>query len=333
MEFIIADQNRMETGILPPEAELDIDLSLDADNAEGVNDGQLTVNPDTGIEYGMYIFVSGSEFGGRILDLKRSTASERFVWYFDTWRRMLGQIIVEPPEGQAYRTVEGDAHTIMAELLPDVYDGLFNVPEKLSGIALTGRFDRYVTLLDGMNKLLEAAGARLQIQAVQGNTGKPFSVEVSAVPVEDYSAEIEYSQDNKIDLTIRDYRRGINHLICLGTGELTERMVRHLYMQEDGSIGTAPCYTGLEERTAVYDYPNAEDEEELLKSGKEQLLELASYQKLEMSVSDNLDLAIGDVIAGRDRLSGLYLKKPIVNKVLKIKKGKETISYKVKGDN
>lgn len=246
---------------------------------------------------------------------------------------MLGQIIIEPPEGQAYKMVKGDAHTVLAELLTGISGGLFTVPEELSGITVSGQFDRYTTLLDGMNKLLESSSARLQIQAVQGGTGDIFKVEVSAVPIADYSAEIEYSQDNKIDLTIRDYRRGINHLICLGTGELTERMVRHLYVQADGSIGTVQYYTGLDERTAVYDYPNAEDENELLESGKEQLQELASYQKLELSVSDELDLAIGDIIAGRDRLTGLYLKKPIVNKVLKIKKGKETISYKVEGDN
>ena len=148
----------------------------------------------------------------------------------------------------------------------------------------------------------------------------------------DYSAEIEYSQDNKIDLTIRDNRRGINHLICLGTGELTERMVRHLYVQEDSSIGTEQYYAGLDERTAVYDYPNAEDENELLESGKEELKELASYQKLEMSVQD-LDLNIGDIVAGRDRVTGAYLRQPIINKVLKIKNGKESISYKVKGEN
>ena len=333
MEFILADQDRMELGILSAAASLDIDLSRDAENAEGTNDGQMTVTADEGIEYGMYIFSPGSEFGGRILDLKRSTASESLVWYFDTWRRMLGQIIIEPPEGQAYKTVNGDAHTVLAKLLTGISGGLFTVPEKLSGITVSGQFNRYTTLLDGMNKLLESSSARLQIRAVQGGTVDTFKVEVSAVPIADYSAEIEYSQDNKIDLTIRDYRRGINHLICLGIGELAERMVRHLYVQADGSIGTVQYYTGLDERTAVYDYPNAEDENELLESGKEQLQEIASYQKLELSVSDELDLAIGDIIAGRDRLTGLYLKKPIVNKVLKIKKGKETISYKVEGDN
>ena len=42
MEFIIADQDRMELGILSAAASLDIDLSRDAENAEGTNDGQMT---------------------------------------------------------------------------------------------------------------------------------------------------------------------------------------------------------------------------------------------------------------------------------------------------
>ena len=79
MEFILADQDRMELGILSVAASLDIDLSRDAENAEGTNDGQMTVTADEGIEYGMYIFSPGREFGGRILDLKRSTASESLI--------------------------------------------------------------------------------------------------------------------------------------------------------------------------------------------------------------------------------------------------------------
>lgn len=149
----------------------------------------MTVTADEGIEYGMYIFSPGSEFGGRILDLKRSTASESLVWYFDTWRRMLGQIIIEPPEGQAYKTVEGDAHAVLAELLTGRYAGLFTVPEEVSGITVSGQLNRYTTLLDGMNKLLESSGARLQIRAVQGDIGEAFRVECIAVSITDYSAE------------------------------------------------------------------------------------------------------------------------------------------------
>ena len=332
MEFIIADANRMELGFLPENAQLDLDLSRNPDNKEGCNDAELTVEPSAGIDYGYYIFVPGTEYGGRILDLKRSTSSEKVVWYLDTWRRMLGQSIIEPPSGQAYKTVSGDANTVLAEMLRGRYGGIFEVPKTPAGIDVSGQFDRYTTLLNGLNKLLQTAGARLSIQTLQGGTGEAFRVQVSAVPIRDYSEEIEYSQDNRIELTIRDNRRGINHLICLGSGELEGRVVRHLYVQENGSIGSEKYYSGLDERTAVFDYPNAEDEEELLESGKEELQELASYKKLEMAVQD-LDLDIGDIVAGRDRVTGTYLAKPIVNKVLKIQRGKETISYKVKGDD
>lgn len=333
MDFIIADIDRMETGYLPADAELDMDLSMDADNKPGCNDMELTVPLSlTLIGYGSYVFCPGTEYGGRVLDLKRSTASTSSVWYLDTWRRMIGQAVIEPPEGQAYRTVSGDANAVIAGLLEDRFGGFFSAPEELSGITVSGQFGRYTTLLDGLNKLLAAYGARLKIQAIPGGPGEAFHVQIEAVPIVDYSEEIEYSQDNRVNLTIRDYRRGINHLICLGSGELTQRMVRHLYIQQDGSIGNIQYYVGLDERTAVFDYPNAEDESELLEAGKEELQDLASYKKLEMSVQD-LDLDIGDIVAGRDRVTGMYLSKPVINKVLKIKKGKETITYKVKGDN
>lgn len=332
MDFIITDGKRLELGYLSSSAEIDLDLSYEADNKEGVNDSELTVEDDQ-IEYGHYIFCPGTEYGGRILDLKRKTSSTSKVWYFDTWRRILGQSIIEPPEGEAYHVIESmDANTMLKGLFSGRFGNFFTVPDYLSGIEVSGQFDRYTTLLDGVTKLLKAHGAKIKISAVQGGPGDAFHVQVEAVPVVDYSEEIEYSQDNRVNLTLRDNRRGINHLICLGSGELTERVVRHLYVQEDGSIGNTQYYFGIDERVATHDYPNAEDENELLESGKEKLESLKNYKKLDMSVGD-LDLDIGDIVGGRDRETGLYLAKPIVNKVLKIKKGKETITYKVKGDN
>ena len=332
MDFIIADVKCMETGYLSATAEIDLDLSYEADNKDGVNDGELTTE-DNNITYGCYIFWPGTEYGGRILDLKRKTSSTSKTWYFDTWRRMLGQSIIEPPEGEAYYRVENmDANVMLNEVFSGRFESFFVVPEYLSGIDVSGQFDRYTTLLDGVTKILKAHGARIKITAVQGGPGDAFRVQVEAVPIMDHSEEIEYSQDNRVNLTLRDNRRGINHLICLGSGELTERTVRHLYVQEDGSIGDLQYYFGIDERVAVHDYPNAEDENELLESGKEKLESLRNYKKLDMSV-DDLDLDIGDMIAGRDRETGLYLAQKIVNKVLKIKKGKETITYKVKGDD
>lgn len=72
----------------------------------------------------------------------------------------------------------------------------------------------------------------------------PFRVLVSAVKASNYSEELQYDGDDNINVTVRDYGRGINHLICLGAGELAERTVIHLYAQLDGSIGTKQYYKG-----------------------------------------------------------------------------------------
>ena len=47
-----------------------------------------------------------------------------------------------------------------------------------------------------------------------------FLLYSSAVPIRNLSSEIEYSQDSKIAINLKESRRGINHLICLGKGEL-----------------------------------------------------------------------------------------------------------------
>ena len=107
----------------------------------------------------------------------------------------------------------------------------------------------------------------------------------------------------------------------------------HLYAQLDGSIAQdKPYYTGLKERTAVYDYNNVESLEELIKGGTERLKELMDYRKMEMDVQD-LEAQIGDTIAGRDYDTGFYLQKPITGKIVRMKDGDISVEYKVKGED
>ena len=157
------------------------------------------------------------------------------------------------------------------------------------------------------------------------------AVHICAVPITDWSEEFEYSQDDKINFTTQDYRRGINHLICAGTGEGEDRAVLHLYVQADGSIGETQYYTGLSERTALYSYTSQSDTEKLKEDGEKKLRDMMNYTQMDATV-DNVDVEIGDIVGGRDRLTGMYLKQPVVNKILKIKEGSATIEYKLKGE-
>ena len=284
------------------------------------------------LDYGAALFCPGTEYGGILSDKWSSTASGIVKWYADTWRGMLDKKIVEPPSGLAYRTVSGDANVVIAQLLDEQFGSLFRVPDVESGIHVNYQIPRYVSLLNALTGMLEKNNAKLKISSVQGEPGESFHVCVEAVPVVNYSEELEYSQDGRINLTIRDYRRGINHLICLGKGELTERTVLHLYVREDGSIGEEKYYENEQERTAVYEYNAADDVTTLRTNGIKRLKQLMNYQDADIDVK-NVELEIGDIVSARDRSTGLYVSKPITGKIVRIEGLTETIQYKVKGES
>lgn len=317
----------METGMVNCSKELDM-------NVGGENDFQLTMATDNakalGIKHHAFLYSPHNECGGVFEKIKRSTAAATMNWLGSTWRGILSKDIIEPPAGLAYRTVSGDAHTILKSLLASSFGGLFCVPDVLSGITVQYQFQRYCTMLDGISDMLATVGAKMKIQAIPGQDNQLFCVQVSAEKVLDLSEDIEYSQDNKVSLTIEDFRGGINHMICLGSGQLTERKVLHLYVQEDGNVGSTQFYKGILERKAVFEYTNAEDDSSLEESGRKKLKELMNFQKMAIAVNE-MDLDIGDIVGGRDHDTGLSLRKPIVKKIIKISGLKETITYKVEG--
>lgn len=325
MEFIICNADKMELGRLPDSVSVDFDIG-------DTNDVELTCERGL-LDFGMYLICPGTEYGALIEETDSWTNDSEEKWTGNAFRRFLQEYIIEPPAGQDYRTVSGDAHDVMRQVLNGAFSGLFTVPEEASSIDVgTYQFDRYTDALSGFTKMLQRKNARVNIEIKQGGPNGAFSVVLSAAPIQNLSSEIEYSQDSKIAINLKESRRGINHLICLGRGELKDRQVVHLYAQPDGSISqTGKYYTGLQERTAVYDYNNAENLEDLIEKGMEQLRDLMNTKSMGMTVQD-VDLQIGDVIAGRNYETGLYMQKPVVQKIVKLEDNTVNIEYKVEGE-
>lgn len=324
MEFIICDSNKNEVKKVKAGIKLDFDIGE-------TNDVEITCEKSL-LDFGMYLICPGTEYGALIEEKDLWTNEEEETWTGNAFRRFLQEFIIEPPAGQDYRVVKGDAHDVMRQVLNGAFNNLFTIPETSSGIDVgTYQFDRYTDALSGFAKMLKRKGARINIEVKQGGSNEPFSVVLSAVPTQNLSEEIEYSQDSKIAINLKETRRGINHLICLGKGELKDRQVVHLYAQLDGSISQKKYYAGLEERTAVYDLSNAEGLDELIKGGTDRLKELMGTKTMRMSVQD-AELQVGDIIAGRDYETGLYLQKPVVQKIVKMESGEVTIEYKVEGE-
>ena len=233
-QLILADQNLKD---IAPVMDAGIDIAIGEEN-----DYEIKIPRDEWwLEYtfGNVFYIKDTEYGGIIGEMDTSTAEDTISLLGRTWRGMLDKKIICPPHGQDYKKVSGELNSVLNSLITEQFDDYFVVSQDDTGVSLTNyQFDRYCTLLAGITKMLQSVGYRLRIRYVQQERGQPGYVELSSVPIIDYSEQIELSQDSQLNFTFKNCRNGVNHLICLGKGELQDRQVIDLYVQEDGSIGT-----------------------------------------------------------------------------------------------
>ena len=310
------DKNGIEKGVLR-------NYSLDLDCGD-TNDFQIAVGIYNNVlKHTDRFYIENTEYGGIIDSVRSDTRASKIYYSGRTWRGILSKKIIRPLPGDDYYVVSGEANAIIKELIEYVgLDDLFVVKGTTNIFINTYRFNRYTDLLSGLNAMLKTADARLKIRY------KDRFVELTAEPVVDYSDEMEFSQDNKITFIAEDNRGGVNHLICLGSGELSARQVIDLYVDANGNIGTTQHYFGTDEIVDIFDYPNAESLQELTEHGIRRLQELTNNQSVEVNVED-MELELGDVIAGREAVTGLYISKPITQKIVRINNGITKIEYKV----
>ena len=321
--IIIADKYRTEIG------ELTISKNLDIEIGE-TNDFELTLSLDDWekTEYGkeFLLYIDGTEYGGHAknVEIDTSLGSSTIKFSGRTWRGFLQKKIIEPPSGLAYRTVSGDANAVMKDVAGDKLYPMFVFSDAVSGLNVNYTFDRYTDMLTGFEKMLKTVNARLDIRFDRTDR----LVHISAVPIVDYSSELEYTTDDNTYFKISETKDKCNHLICLGSGELTARQVVHLYIGENGEITSTQFYTQSDEVVEIFDYPNAEDLESLTKYGTDRLNEIKNSQSVAIKV-ENVPAEIGDIVGGREHISGYLVQKPIVGKIYRISGTTENIELKV----
>lgn len=288
-------------------------------------------NWDDRFKYGKLIYVNGTEYGGIIGDILTSTALDYIEIKGMTWRGRMDKKVIMPPDNTDYKTVSGELHAVMRDLIEPEFDGLFKVSSYDTGVNVNFQFDRFCTLYEGIVKMLKSVGYKLKIY-YQKSRGVNGVVHIEAVPIVDYSSRVRFSQDNKMNFTMESKRDGVNHLIVAGKGDLQDRNVFHLYLQEDGTYGTTPYYTGLEEIAEIYENTSTE-ESELQSNAEKRMAEVGNKQTFGMDIEqlrENVD--IGDIVGGQDYLTKMHVSEPIDNIVFEIINGVESKTYSLEGD-
>jgi hypothetical protein len=314
MDIVYTDENMIDDGILQG-------FELDLDVASGM-DFEIKVNTSNNVlRGGCWWYVNDTEYGGVVDIVKVSTSDREITYSGRSFRGILSSKIVEPPNGEDYRVLSGNVGTVVSELLTLTrLNNLFDV-ESCNVTLGSYQVARYADLYSTLLAIGDQIGLVLRLNVTD------CKVTLSYVPAIDYSDETEYRQDD-VNFTITREYNGVNHLVCLGKGELKDRTVVHLFVDDKGNIVDNQYYVGVLEYAQTYEYTSAENEEVLNKEGRKKLQELMAQDTFSVT-AENSGRHIGDIIGGYEATTGMYVTSSITNMIVKVSDNSEDISYSV----
>ena len=287
-DICYTDAARRDVGVLRG-------ASLNVTWGDSGNDFELTVDLASGarLEDGALVYVEGTEWGG-VVDEREASQSDGALRYRGrSWHGILRDRVLCPDPGADYLTVSGEANAVLLSLVSRMgLSDVMTAPAAASGITVGHTFDRYCDAYTGIRKMLAASGARLAV-SYDAAAGRAV---LSAVPIVDWS---DGPTSDVADVDVTRVHRPYNHLVCLGAGELRDRVVQHWYADERGRVSQTQTLTGLDERATTYDYTNA-SAEELAQDGPKKLAEYQAADSMSATLALDGSYAVGDVVPGTD---------------------------------
>lgn len=322
MDLIYMTDTKEDIGVLS-------DYTLDLAYGTDENDFELTTSINSKLMHpGYIIYIEGTEYGGIIDSIEVDTKNELLIYRGRTWHGILNAKVISPPDGQDYLIVNGELNSIIGLLISEMsLNGLFTAATTDSGITVTNyKIPRYIKGYTALKKLVKLKNCKLLI------TFKNGMVMLSADKITDYS-KIGQIDNDMVNFDITKYYKPINHVICLGAGQLKDRKVLHVYSDADGNYSeTEQTFTGLDEVMDVYEDTNAEDDSDLIDGGKQIIQDSRTQNAMDVTFDAiNGQYDIGDIVEAKENVTGLTVKEYITKKIVKIEDDTVKITYEVGG--
>ena len=297
--------------------EFELDIAFGSDE----NALKLEARAGEAPEEGQFVFIDGTEYGGVIDQASYEAgreASGSILCRGRTWHGILAGKRLLPDSGSGYLSVSGKADDVLASLIERMgLSGLFSAASDDTSVSYT--FDRFVDGYSGLKAMAKANGRKV------GMRREGDKVEISLPPVVDYANKVD---SDLLDFTLTSVHRCINHLVCVGTGELENRAVVHFYADTAGNVSHTQSLFGVDEICALYDYSNA-DEAKLEEEGGKKLREYQTRGSVEVDAHDDIDVDVGDIISARDNAYGKTVSATVVKKIVQVSHGVATYRYEV----
>lgn len=320
-QLIYTDANRIDQGVL---SNATLDLEYGGDESDQTNTFEVSIDRNSKIrlEDKALVYIEGTEYGGKITGIGTNTGEDVITYKGMTWHGLLNAHVLGPDSGQDYLVLNGEAHTVIRSLIERMnLQDIFTAPMTSSGININYQV-RYEYGYFAILAMLAASSAKLKMTYDNG------MVVLSAEAIEDYS-ETNELDTTQIELEIDKDYLPVNHLVCLGEGELKNRIVLHFYADANGNVSTTQSLFGADENTLIYDYTNA-DSNELSEKGQEKLKELQNCDTVKVDIPEGRVLDIGDLVGAIDPITGIYVATEVTYKTVTISSnGLVSIAYKV----
>ena len=225
MDLIYADENRKDIGVI---SAYDLDMAY----GDSENDFACVIDRSShccGVGY--FIYAEGTEYGGIVDNIKVDTQKDSVTYGGRTWHGMLERRVICPDPGDDYYVVSGEVNEVLQEVFVRLgLSDLFAGSSEDTGVNITDyQFDRYCCGYTGIRKMLKEYDLKLCLKWTGG------MVVASAEPIRDFSQDEEFDT-SQVEFTIDKNYRPVNHLVCLGQGDLKERAVIHLFTDEAGGV-------------------------------------------------------------------------------------------------
>ena len=290
MELTYTDSSWADVGLLDYSS---ADFAWGSDE----NDFEVVLAPSSGVpEVGSLVYDASGELGGIVRGYESSYDSDGLKIVGDTWTGIINTRILCPDSGQAYLTVSGDLSACISTLVEKLgLEWLFSVDTAKVGVAVSHTFTgsrdlyqddagRYMGGWSALWQMLVDSGCKCRMRWNPGSR----RVVLSGMRRRDWTDS--ESIDAGVSAVSVNSRKPVNHLVCLGQGELSQRTVVHLYADGSGKVSETQSIEGADEISEVYSDASAEDRATLVSDGKKKLAS---------------GFELGDLVGGTDVKTGV----------------------------
>lgn len=224
MDLIYADRNKIELGVIQ-------DCTFDCAFGSDENNFECSVDMDNHVcQEDYFIYFDETQYGGIIDRVAVSTENHTITYKGRTWHGILNSRVLSPAAGYDYLTLTGEANEVIAEIIKLTNTGnIFTASTEDSGLYIPGYQIRYEYAYTAILKMLTNVNGKLKFKH-DGNL-----VQLRVENIADYYNNEEF-HSSQIGFSAEKFYNVSNHFVCLGSGELKDRYVIHLFTNENGEV-------------------------------------------------------------------------------------------------